>query len=64
MIRQSINEYKEDGKLHNGYDYEKQSWVVDGKYVRCGHPDEMDCGCYGREHEGEKWAISCPSEDV
>ena len=41
----------------NGYDYEKQAWVVDGKYVRCGHPDEMNCGCYGREHEGEKYEL-------
>ena len=36
------------------YDYENQAWVVDGRYVRCGHPDNMDCGCYGREHEGEE----------
>ena len=35
------------------YDYERQAWVVDGRYVRCGHPAEMDCQCYGRLHEGE-----------
>src|SRR6266851_8669088 len=40
-------------KMKNGYDYENQAWVVDGKYVRCGHPETMKCGCYGRKHEGE-----------
>lgn len=36
------------------FDYEKQCWVVDGVVQRCGHPDHMDCQCYGKEHEGEK----------
>ena len=36
------------------YDYEHQAWVEYGRYARCGHPDHMDCGCYGREHEGER----------
>ena len=35
------------------FDYDKQVWIVDGKYVRCGHPEEMNCKCYGREHAGE-----------
>jgi len=35
------------------YDYERQAWVRAGRYLRCGHPHEMDCGCYGRVHEGE-----------
>ena len=35
------------------YDYERQAWTVDGRYVRCGHPDSMGCQCYGRVHEGE-----------
>ncbi len=35
------------------YDYDTQAWVVDGVYVRCGHPDTMQCSCYGRLHEGE-----------
>ena len=34
------------------YDYEHQAWVVDGRYVRCGH--ETACQCYGRLHEGER----------
>lgn len=40
-----------DSRLH--YDYDKQAWVRNGVYVRCGHPESMDCRCYGRMHEGE-----------
>ena len=39
--------------LDTHYDYKNQAWVSDGVYQRCGHPDEMNCGCYGRTHEGE-----------
>jgi hypothetical protein len=35
------------------YDYKNQAWVKDNRYVRCGHPESMDCGCYGKVHEGE-----------
>ncbi len=35
------------------YDYEHQAWVRDGRYLRCGHLEPVDCGCYGRIHEGE-----------
>lgn len=56
-MRQSGNYYK-NSILYNGYDYKNQSWVVDGKYVRCGHPNNIDCGCYGKIHEGEKCNIS------
>ena len=38
------------------YDYDNQAWVEDGKYIRCGHPEDMDCQCYGRLHEGEEAA--------
>lgn len=34
------------------YDYENQAWMVDGKYVACGHPEEMNCRCYGKVNEG------------
>jgi hypothetical protein len=50
-------------KVINGYDYTNQAWVLDGVYVRCGHPEVGDvlpegtvwtgCTCYGLEHEGE-----------
>jgi len=36
------------------YDYEYQAWIENGVYVRCGHPETMDCRCYGKLHEGEK----------
>lgn len=36
------------------FDYDNQAWIEDGRYVRCGHPESMDCGCYGRIHEGEE----------
>lgn len=52
MSRTSANEYRQ-GLLWNGYDYTRQAWVKDGKYVRCGHPENMQCPCYGRAHEGE-----------
>ena len=52
MSRQGGDEYR-DGKMYNGYDYDNQAWVKDGKYVRCGHPESMDCRCYGKTHEGQ-----------
>lgn len=48
------NDERIDGRLMDGFDYEHQAWVVDGCYVRCGHPATMDCKCYGKEHEGEE----------
>ena len=36
-----------------GFDYENQAWVVDGRYVNCGHHETINCGCYGRIHAGE-----------
>jgi hypothetical protein len=37
----------------NGFDYAKQAWYLNGVYIRCGHPESMQCDCYGRLHEGE-----------
>ena len=53
MSRQSNDQYK-DGRLINGYDYDNQAWVRNGRYVRCGHPESMDCSCYGKVHAGEE----------
>lgn len=53
-MRIEKNEYTNTGRLINGYDYDNQAWVIDGRYVRCGHPEDMNCGCYGREYEGEE----------
>jgi len=56
-MRTSQNKY-EGGRLINGYDYDNQAWVIGGRYVRCGHPERMQCKCYGRLHEGEKTKVS------
>jgi hypothetical protein len=37
-----------------GFDYRNQAWIESGFYTRCGHPDAMQCDCYGRIHEGER----------
>lgn len=35
------------------FDYKRQAWIENGRYVRCGHPESMACNCYGRLHAGE-----------
>lgn len=36
------------------YDYKHQAWIDDeGKYVKCNHPESMNCTCYGKLHEGK-----------
>jgi hypothetical protein len=52
-MRLSRDEFQ-GGRLWNGFDYQNQAWVVDGKYVKCGHSETMRCSCYGRIHEGEE----------
>ena len=37
-------------RLH--FDYEHQSWIDVGVYLRCGHI--IECVCYGASHEGEQ----------
>jgi hypothetical protein len=58
MSRQSSDEYK-NNLLFNGYDYRAQAWVVNGQYIRCGHPETMNCGCYGKTHAG----VICPTTE-
>ena len=41
-------------KLSCSYDYKNQAWIADGRYVRCGHPEHLNCNCYGKTHEGER----------
>jgi hypothetical protein len=53
MTRISNDQYI-NGRLINGYDYKNQAWVLEGKYVKCGHPESMNCSCYGKEHAGEE----------
>lgn len=52
-MRNCTDIYK-DGKLWQGYDYINQAWVIDGRYVRCGHPESMNCSCYGLLNEGKE----------
>jgi hypothetical protein len=51
-MRMSGNEVNAAGELVSGYDYEHQSWVEEGRYLDCGHPQSMRCGCYGRRFAG------------
>lgn len=51
-IRTHLTGAQVKGKLVK-YDFTNMAWVIDGKY-KCIHPPHVDCGCYGREHEGQK----------
>jgi hypothetical protein len=62
MTRTSNDVYL-GGRLIDGYDYTNQAWVIDGRYVACGHPQSMDCGCFGRVHAGEETNGTLPSND-
>jgi hypothetical protein len=35
------------------YDYTNQAWVIDGKYVSCGHLGTTSCACFGTLHAGQ-----------
>jgi hypothetical protein len=52
MSRLSQDVYKE-GQLVDGFDYELQCWVIDGRIVDCGHPQTMECSCSGRTYKDE-----------
>jgi hypothetical protein len=56
VTRTSQDEYRE-GRLWQGYDYTNQAWVIQGRYVRCGHNAEVKCSCFGRLHEGENTQV-------
>lgn len=60
-MRQSQDQHS-NGFLQNGFDYARQAWVKDGKYIRCGHPESTTCGCYGRDHAGE--SVICDVETM
>jgi hypothetical protein len=38
------------------FNYENQCWIVDGIIQRCGHPEEMQCGCFGKVYAGVPFA--------
>lgn len=51
-MRYSTNE--EIGNIvKNGFDYKLHCWIKDFIIQRCGHPETMSCGCFGKEFEGQ-----------
>jgi len=40
-VRVSDDEYDPDGYLLNGFDYDLQVWVRNGRILDCGHPAAM-----------------------
>jgi hypothetical protein len=55
MSRTHTNNYTidSDPKTVSGYDYRHNAWVLHGFYCSCAHPDDMDCGCFGRDHASD-----------
>ncbi len=53
MSRTSADLYI-NNKLTKGYDYVHQAWIINGVYEACGHPESMECDCYGKLHAGEE----------
>lgn len=53
MSRESSDQYI-NGRLINGYDYTNQAWVLRGVYQACGHPERMQCTCYGKLNAGKQ----------
>ena len=58
MERLTMRTYIDNDKAKQSYDYDKQAWILDGVYVRCGHPETMDCKCYDKVHAGEVATIT------
>ena len=54
LKKEADNIYNTRGRLLTGYDYRRQAWAIDGYYISCNHPGDMDCNCYGKIHKGEK----------
>lgn len=53
-MRQSSDIYNKEGRLMEGYDYDNQAWVKNGKYIRCAHSYFHNCKCYGKINEGRE----------
>jgi len=54
MPRTSNNITDKTGRIIDGYDYDLQVWILSGSYQNCGHPEDMNCDCFGRLHQGEE----------
>lgn len=46
------------GVIKNGFSYTHQCWIRDFVIQRCGHPETMDCGCFGKRHAGEQTRVA------
>ena len=59
-MRTTSNQYDilNNFNLINGYDYINQAWVIKGIYQKCGHPENMDCNCYGKINQGKKCEVT------
>lgn len=53
-MRYGTNETTPAGNIRNGFSYEHQCWIEDFVIQRCGHPETMDCRCFGKLHAGEQ----------
>jgi hypothetical protein len=52
-MRESSNQIQA-GVIRNGYSYTHQCWIKDFIIQDCGHPQDMPCACFGRQHAGEQ----------
>jgi hypothetical protein len=52
-MRYGKDKFDGKGNLQSGFDYDRQCWVEDYMILRCGHPETMDCGCFGKLYEGK-----------
>ena len=43
-----------NGTLYNGYDYNRQAWVSEGRYQSCGHKAGAGA-CWACDHAGEAY---------
>lgn len=42
------------GVIVNGFSYTRQVWIKEFIIQGCGHPETLDCGCFGKQHAGEQ----------
>lgn len=54
MSRNSNDELDSTGQVLNGFDYDLQVWVEDGRVMDCGHKVLSRCGCAARKYKGWK----------
>lgn len=60
--KQQANEIEHRATQQPQFDYKNQAWLMNGKYIPCGHPNRPACGCYGAIHAGEPIAADAEIE--